>query len=142
MLVERSNNPSLFPNLISEYLNSNSLFENSFFKNKLPAVNVKEDDKEITLEVAVPGIDKDDLKITLEDGTLSVFAEKISEDENESKNYTRKEFSYNSFNRSFQVPKNINQEEIVANCKDGVLKLVLCKNEAKNKSDIKTIKIS
>lgn len=95
-----------------------------------PAVNVKEDEKGFTLEVAAPGLKKEDFRVELENGVLSIAAESQSEktESGEKSNYTRREFSYQSFKRSFTVDEdNIDGEHISAKYEDGVLQIELPK---------------
>ena len=73
----------------------------------LPAVNIKEEEKSFEIEVAVPGLAKKDIKINVENNVLTISSEK-KEDKGETKdNYTRKEYSYKAFSRSFNLPKEV-----------------------------------
>jgi len=117
-------------------------FENDLFKHKnnsdVPAVNIQEDEKQFLLELAVPGMKKDDFKIDLENQVLTISSETKEETEKTENNYTRREFSYNSFSRSFTLPKSIVSEKIKADYKDGILKISLPKNkETKLSREIK-----
>jgi HSP20 family protein len=107
------------------------MFENDFFSNKfannLPAVNVKENDTEFNVEVAAPGLKKNDFKITTENGMINISAEHEDRKEEKDENYTRKEYNYNSFSRSFILPDNVIDENVKAKYEDGVLKLSLPK---------------
>lgn len=110
--------------------------------NTLPAVNIKEDEKAFKLEIAVPGIDKKDLKIDLKDDTLTIASEHKDEKEEKNNGYTRREFSYNSFCRSFYLPENIDVEKIDATYKDGVLEVSIPKREEDKKLRSREVKIS
>jgi len=117
-----------------------SIFDDDFFPvmsnnvSSMPAVNIKEDDKEFMLDLAVPGIDKKDLKIDINEDVLTISSETKNESEENKDGYKRKEFSYTSFCRSFQIPENVNREKIEANYKDGILSVSLPKfEEEKNK---------
>ena len=117
-------------------------FENDLFKYKnnsdVPAVNIQEDEKQFLLELAVPGMKKDDFKIDLENQVLTISSEIKEETEETENNYTRREFVYNSFSRSFTLPKSIVSEKIKADYKDGILKISLPKNkETKLSREIK-----
>ena len=117
-------------------------FENDLFKHKnnndVPAVNIQEDEKQFLLELAVPGMKKDDFKIDLENQVLTISSEIKEETEETENNYTRREFVYNSFSRSFTLPKSIVSEKIKADYKDGILKISLPKNkETKLSREIK-----
>ena len=110
--------------------------------NSMPAVNIREDEKKFNLELAVPGIDKKDLKIDIDEDLLTISSECKNETEENTDGYKRKEFSYTSFCRSFQIPENVNREKIEASYKDGILSVSLPKvNEEKNKIT-RQIKIS
>ena len=117
-------------------------FDNDVFKhqnnNDVPAVNIQEDEKQFLLELAVPGMKKDDFKIDLENQVLTISSEIKEETEETENNYTRREFVYNSFYRSFTLPKSIVAEKIKADYKDGILKISLPKNkETKLSREIK-----
>ena len=117
-------------------------FENDLFKHMnnsdVPAVNIQEDEKHFLLELAVPGLKKDDFKIDLENQVLTISSEIKEETEETENNYTRREFVYNSFSRSFTLPKSIVAEKIKADYKDGILKISLPKNkETKLSREIK-----
>ena len=109
-------------------------FENDLFKNEttcrgdLPAVNIQEDDKQFTLEMAAPGMKKDDFKINLDNNLLTISKEEKEEKEEKKENYTRREFVYNSFSRSFRLPKTIEVDKIKADYKNGILKMTLPKD--------------
>ena len=106
-----------------------------------PAANIVDNEKDFVIELAVPGMKKDDFKINLEDDILSISVELQEGDNKDEKNYTRREFRYDGFTRSFSLPENINQDKIKADYKDGVLSFVLPKmEEAKVKG--REIKIS
>jgi len=112
-------------------------FNDSFF-NKLnstssngsrPAVNVSEDDKGYTIEVAAPGIARDDFNLELENDVLTISTEQKEGKEKQEQNFLRREFNYQTFKRSFQLPETIDQEQIKANHEAGILILSLPKKE-------------
>ncbi len=107
----------------------------------IPAVNIKEENDKFVLEMAAPGLKKDDFKINLDNYQLTISAETKDEKKEKEDNYTRREFIYNSFSRSFTLPKTIDVEKIRADYKNGVLNLVLPKKEEEAKLT-KQIKIS
>ena len=96
-----------------------------------PAVNVMENDDQYVIEVAAPGMKKDDFKVEVNNSVLTISAE--MEDKNaakEQEGYTRREFCYSSFSRSFAIPKNeVDEGKIDASYKDGLLKIKLQKRE-------------
>jgi len=107
-----------------------------------PALNIKETDDNFEIELAAPGFAKKDFEVTIDDGCLNISAEKSTSEEEKEDNYTRKEFSYNSFERSLQLPESIEQEEIKASYKDGILSFNLIKKEEAKKLPPKKVEIS
>ena len=104
-------------------------FDNTHKNNTLPAVNVLEEDKEFRIEVAVPGLSRDDFKIEVEDDVLTISSVEKEKKEDNKRNYTRREFSYRSFKRSFQLPETIDQDQIRASHEAGLLSLTLPKKD-------------
>jgi HSP20 family protein len=104
-----------------------------------PAVDIAEDDKEYTIKAELPGVNKEDVKVTVDGGLLSITGERKSEKEEKDKKYHRIERSYGSFMRSFTLPEGTASDKIAAEFKDGILKLRLPKDEkAKSKTvDVK-----
>lgn len=97
--------------------------------NTIPAVNIQETDNEILLDVALPGVEKEDVKINLDQNLLTISSQKEKTEEEVKKNFHKREFSYESFKRSFRIPKSVDTDAIVANYVNGVLKLTLPKKE-------------
>jgi HSP20 family protein len=128
-LVKRSEWPLLGNgSWLSDFFDNEKFFDSDWLKNRgLPAVNVKETEKNYEIEVSAPGRSKKDFKISAENGILTISSEQKEEREEKEKDYTRKEFSYSSFTRSFTLPENANEEEIKANYADGILKLDVAK---------------
>jgi len=110
-----------------------SLVNDSFLSDKLssrvPAVNIAETENEFHIELAAPGLKKEDFKISLDKNTLSVSAEKKTESVEEGKKYSKKEYNYNSFVRSFTLPETVDYANIEAEYTDGILKLNVAKKE-------------
>jgi len=101
----------------------------------MPAVNISEDDKEYLLKAEIPEVDKKDVKVSVEDGVLSIQGERKKEKEEKGKKFHRIESSYGSFFRSFTLPQNIAEHKLTADFKDGTLLVHLPKTEkAKPKS--------
>ena len=96
---------------------------------KTPAVNIAETENEFHIELAVPGLKKEDFKINLDKNILSVSAEKKAENVEEGKKYSKREYTYNSFVRSFTLPESADQSKIAAEYTDGILKLNVTKKE-------------
>ncbi|MBK9565045.1 MAG: Hsp20/alpha crystallin family protein [Saprospiraceae bacterium] len=120
-----------FTNLLDDVFNrSISDLVGSDFAVTTPSVNVSEDNENVVLEVAAPGLDKKDFNITVEKDQLIISATKEAqaEDKEEGK-WTRKEFNYQSFKRSFHLSDKIETDKIEAEYNNGILKLVLPKKE-------------
>lgn len=105
------------------------MYDNTLYNDKkwAPSVNVIEADENFVLEFMVPGFEKEDFKIHAENGVLTVEAEVKKEDTSENAKYTRREFTFNSFSRSFTLPDNVEPEKIEAKYEKGMLKLILAK---------------
>lgn len=110
----------------------------------MPAVNVKENDNEYQIEVAAPGMKRADFKLNYNNGWLTISSERKDEkDEKDGEKITRREFSYQSFQRSFNVPEEmVNIDKISARYKDGILHISLPKTEEVKPKPAKEIKIS
>ena len=106
----------------------NSL-NNSYSNTTSPAVNVEEGDKEFRIEVAVPGLSRKDFRIEVEDDVLTISSEDKQKKEEKKRNYTRREFSYHNFKRSFQLPETVDQDQIQASHESGVLNITLPKRD-------------
>jgi len=107
----------------------------------IPAVNIVEHDYDYQVALAVPGMKKDDFKIDVDGNMLTISSEKEESKEEKEKKFTRKEYNYSSFTRSFTLPEEINKEKIEAKYEDGVLKLVLPRKEEAKKPAAKHIAI-
>jgi HSP20 family protein len=138
--------PTITRRTFSPFLSN--LFDDDFFPvltnrtSSMPAVNIKENEKSFLLELAVPGMDKKNLKIDINEDVLTISSESSNESEDEKDGYKRKEFSYSSFCRSFYIPDNVNKEKIEANYKDGILNVELPKVEEEKNKITRQIKIS
>lgn len=109
----------------------------------LPSVNLKETDTNIEIELAAPGMKREDFKVEIDNDMLMISSEKEEEKEEVGKkeNYIRKEFNYQSFYRAFSLPETANENKIDANYKDGILHVVIEKKEGAKKRALKTIPI-
>jgi HSP20 family protein len=126
-------------------------FFDSFFGNELllgndslswvPAVNVYETDSEFNIELAAPGLGKDDFRVEVDNNVLSISGERKEHKKDEQTHYSRREFSYGSFKRSFNLPQIVDTEAIMANYENGVLKLVVPKKEEAKRKPVKEITI-
>jgi len=108
----------------------------------VPAVNIKENDKVFEIEIAAPGLNKEDIRIQLEKDVLTVSSDKKTSKEEQDDHFMRREFSFNAFSRSFSVPESVNNNKIKASHENGVLKIELPKLEKEAIHKSKTIKIS
>ncbi len=111
-------------------------------KSREPALNIKETDKAFEVELAAPGFSKKDFDVNIADGCLNISAEKSDSKEEKNDNYTRKEFSYNSFEKSLQLPDSVKEEDVKAKYKDGILSFNLVKKEEAKAPKPKKIEIA
>jgi HSP20 family protein len=140
-------NESYFPSIFDRFLNNDLMDWNNFnfssTNTSLPAVNVKETDDDFAIEVAAPGMNKDDFKINYKNNVLTISSEKKSENEEKKDNYTRKEFSYQSFQRSFSIADNaVKSDQISAKYDNGILHIVLPKRDEVKPQPERQIEIS
>lgn len=131
-----------FRTIISDLFDNDNFFEGEYFGNtSILAVNVKENEDDFEIELAVPGMKKEDFHIGVENGVLNISAETKEDKEEKDDNYTRKEFSYTSFTRSFTLPESVDKDDISAKYDQGLLKLTLLKKEEAKTQLTKTISI-
>lgn len=133
-LVRYSKPRNVFPNLINEFFNDDffmggRLMENSF----VPSANVKENSKAFVIELSAPGFNKKDINIEVDDKMLKIYSEIKNKVENKDESIIKREFHYNSFERSFQLPENVNADNIKANYNDGILNIEIPKMEKEEK---------
>ncbi|QSE99399.1 Hsp20/alpha crystallin family protein [Fulvivirga lutea] len=107
----------------------------------MPSANVLEDDKEFKIELAAPGMKKNDFKVDIVNNQLTISSEVTDDKEVKEENYTRKEFNYNSFSRTFILPETVDVAKIEATYKDGILTLDLPKKPELAKSYKKEIAV-
>jgi HSP20 family protein len=109
----------------------------------LPSVNIKESSDAFDVEVAAPGFSKDEFKIELDNDLLTISSEKKVENETkEGESFSRREFSYQSFSRSFTLPNTVNSDKIGAKYENGILKVSIPKKEEARPKPAKQIQIS
>lgn len=147
-IVKRTNQflPS-FPSMLDSILSRDWMdWNNLNFSNTdttIPAINVMEDDDKYEIEVAAPGLKKDDFKVKLENNILTISSESKKENNENDGKYSRKEFSYQSFQRTFNLPEgHIMSEKISAKYENGILMIVLPKREEVKPIPPKEIKIN
>jgi HSP20 family protein len=107
----------------------------------IPAVNVAEHKDLYMVELAVPGMKKDDFKIDVDGNILTISSEKEETKEEKEKKFTRKEYNYSSFSRSFTLPDEVNMEKIDAKYENGILKIALPRKEEAKKITAKHIAV-
>ena len=145
-LVKRNGRSGLMPSIWDNFFN-NDLFnwESNFANtgNSMPAVNIKETGDSFLVEMAAPGMEKKDFKIELDGNALTISSEKQNEsEEKEGENYSRKEFNYQSFYRTFHLPKEVvNSDKIKAKYENGLLRLEIPKREEAKQKPVRLIDI-
>jgi len=123
-------NPNLVNHVFDNFLNTDVPTQKyRSTRGTLPAVNIKENDDQFELEVAAPGFAKNDFKIEINDGVLTIAAEHETKEEQKTNGYTRREFSYGAFTRKFTLPEDANDKDITAKYDNGILNVVLPKKE-------------
>ncbi|MGD1317734.1 Hsp20/alpha crystallin family protein [Chryseobacterium sp. 2R14A] len=150
MSIVKRNNGSLLP------ANPRTLFDDFFSRelfnwgnnnysstlSTIPSVNIRENEHSFDVELAAPGMEKQDFEISLEGNLLTISSSKKNEMEEKNEKYTRREFSYQSFQRSFELAKNVvDEEHIEAKYENGVLKLTIPKTEDAKKPARRVIDI-
>lgn len=128
-LIRKHERGETYPSFFRHFF-ENDMF-NNLFEGDAPAVNVKESKKEFKIEISVPGFEKEDLDISIDNNMITVSAKKETRNEEKEDNekVLRQEFSYASFYRRFALPENIDTEKIEAAEKNGILKITLPKME-------------
>jgi HSP20 family protein len=145
--MRRSDYLPVWANLVNSFFN-NDLYDwpsrhYSDTNTTLPAVNIKENTDAFEVEMATPGMAKDDFKIELNNDLLTISSEKKNESEiKEGETYTRREYSYQSFSRSFNLPKTVDAEKISAKYENGILSITIPKKEEVKPKPVKQISIS
>jgi HSP20 family protein len=123
----KNNSNPFFNDVFDSILNDR--FINDKLITRTPAVNIAETENDFQIELATPGLKKEDFKINLDKNVLSISAEKKTEESTETKKFSKREYSYNSFTRSFTLPDTADQTKIEADYTDGILKLTVAKRE-------------
>lgn len=133
--------PSVFDDFFkpwNEWFDNGNLWSRAI---NVPAVNIIEHKDEYQVSMAIPGMKKDDFKIDVDGNMLTISSEKEENKEEKDKKFTRKEYNYSSFSRSFTLPEEINKEKIEAKYEDGVLKIALPRKEEAKKLSAKHIAV-
>jgi len=137
---------AIWPDLTRDFFNDDFFYpvvkRNNYFSNT-PAVNISEDDEQFTIELAAPGLDKKDLHINLNDDLLTISAEcKEENNEEQEGKWTRQEFNYRSFCRSFSLPETVDHDKIKAVHKNGILTIHIPKMEENKTTLSRDVKIA
>jgi HSP20 family protein len=127
-LIRRTSNP-LFPSLLDEFFGSDTPFSGLSSRSHVPSVNISETDTNFELALAAPGKTRKDFNVELDDHVLTVSSESKYEDESKGDQYTRREFRYDNFQRSFRLPETVDTAGIKAKYDNGILTITLPKHE-------------
>lgn len=147
-LIKRNGNalpsvPALFDDFFSRELFNWGNNNFSSTSTTIPAVNIRETADHFDVEVAAPGMEKKDFKITLDGNLLTISSQKEYSEETRKENYTRREFSYRSFQRSFELPKDVvDESNINARYDNGLLHLTIPKKEEAKRKAPRMIEIA
>lgn len=132
-----------FPSIIDEFFGRDfmpDLFEFQTGVN-MPSVNIIEGKDNYKIEVAAPGLDKNDFQISLDNNVLTISSEKEEKNEEENERFMRREFSYASFKRSFSLPQSVDPGKILASHNNGVLNITIPKREDAKEKPVRQIEI-
>jgi HSP20 family protein len=119
-----------FPNFhgLTDFFDDNWLKERFTFSHWMPAVNVIDHEGEYEIEVAAPGLKKEDFNVVIENRVMTITGKTEKEEEEKDKNFTRREFTYRSFTKSFTLPQEVDPDSINAKYEDGILRILLKKD--------------
>ena len=120
-IYAKTSNQGFFPSFFNDFFNDSWITPQ--FHSTSPAINVSEDDKGYKLEIAAPGMTKEDFNISISDGDIVIAMEKKNEnkEENKDKKYIRREFCYSKYEQRLALPDNVEKQNITAQMTDGVL---------------------
>lgn len=120
-IYAKTSNQGFFPSFFNDFFNDSWITPQ--FHSTSPAINVSEDDKGYKVEIAAPGMTKEDFNISISDGDIVIAMEKKNEnkDENKDKKYIRREFCYSKYEQRLALPDNVEKQNITAQMTDGVL---------------------
>jgi len=138
----RDNRLPQFSSFFEDFFNDESSFMSNRLTRRMPSVNILEDKENYTIEVAAPGLSKDDFKIHLENNLLTIESCKEEKNEEKDERYTKREFCYYNFQRSFTLPNSIDTSKIDAKYDNGILKVYLPKKEEAKEKPARQISIN
>jgi len=133
-MVQKESTPSIFEDFFkpwNEWFDSGHIWNRTM---KVPAVNITDNKENYLISLAIPGMEKKDFNIDIEGNMLTVSCEKEETKEEKDKAYSRKEYNYNSFSRSFNLPEEVIQEQINAAYDNGILNITLPKQLLQKKT--------
>jgi len=122
-----------FSDIMDEFFNEAVATRDSSFT---PDINISETDNKLSIEVEIPGMKKEDINIGIENGALTISGERKNKSEEEGRKYHRVETHFGTFERSFQLPDNVDEESVEATYADGILQIDINKKEEKVKKQI------
>ena len=133
-IYAKTSNQGFFPSFFNDFFNDSWITPQ--FHSTSPAINVSEDDKGYKVEIAAPGMTKEDFNISISDGDIVIAMEKKNEnkDENKDKKYIRREFSYSKYEQRLALPDNVEKQNITAQMTDGVLYIDIPKMTPEDKA--------
>lgn len=130
-MLPRLRKNSMLPSWVDDFLDTHfwSEIEDNTGKTTLPSVNINENKDGFEIEVAAPGMEKNDFNIDLDNNVLTISSEKEEAKEEKEKKYMRKEYCYTKFSRSFTLPNSVKEDDIKATYKNGILNILIPKKE-------------
>lgn len=140
-LFDTFTKPFLTGDIIQDFFDDTMHLGTGSIGTTLPAVNISETDTDLCIEMAAPGMNKKDFKVEIVDNQLHIGYNREKKNETNEQNNWRKEFSFESFERSFNLPSIVESEKIVANYTDGILKITVPKKEEARKKPVQAIEI-
>lgn len=130
-------NANWIPSLFNELFGNDFNWLNPTTRKSTPAINVLESDKDYKVELAVPGVQKEDSNVKINDDTLTIAVEKHSSaEEADKRKFLRQEFSYAKFEQRFTLPEDVDKKAIKAEVRDGILNITLPKQEPKAEEEM------
>src|SRR5688500_7217420 len=130
-----------FPGMFEDLFGTESFFKRDF-AHFVPAVNIAEAADHFVIELSAPGFSKEDFRLEIENLMMTITGEKKSGSQEAEKNYTRKEFGYGSFKRTFTLPQSVDIERTEAKYENGILAITLWKKDEAKAKPVKEIRIS
>ncbi len=144
MTLSRIHHPAAFNKMVDHFLGHSfpEFFNGDSNRPLTPAVNIKESENEFTIEAALPGFQKNDFTIGLENDVLTLTAKRESQSTESAEKYMRREFGFKQFERSFKLPESVNHDGIAAQYDTGILTIRLPKKEEAKPKGLKTIEVA